>query len=233
MDYETASVTVGHGIYQPSAHAPDDDASWLTPYVYAGQARRLREHIQRGVEIAAETGGLWIPSGADTNPATDLSEADSMIAVAHECGWWDHPEVAGSTRAERHARDSMGNIALADAVFLVKTGRRPRRLFVTGFKFKEKRFLQHAQDLGLTQRTEVIYIGVNDPPEDMLRQSRQGERKKYLALKHDPYLRSEEFRVQRANRNPRRLPIPALDAEVDDLIAFLYAGDLFPAPRQR
>lgn len=233
MGYETASVTVGHGIYGPGAQSPDDDGSWLTPYQYPGQARLLREHIQRGVEIAAETAALWIATGADTNPETALTEADSMIAVARDCSWWGHQQVSVSTRAERHARDSMGNLALATGVFLAETGRYPKRLFITGFKFKEKRFIRHAQDLGLTGRTEVIYVGVNDPPDDVLRLSRQGERKKYLALKSDPYLRSEEFRAQRADRNPRRLPIPALHAEVDGLIDFLYAGDLFPAPRQR
>jgi hypothetical protein len=202
MDYKTASVTVGHGIYEAAAQSPDDDASWLTPYLYPGQARLLREHIQCGVEIAADTSALWIATGADTNPDTELTEAESMIAVARDCGWWGHPEVSGSARAERHARDSMGNIALATGVFLAETGHYPKRLFITGFKFKEKRFMQHAQDLGLTGRTEVIYVGVNDPPDDVLRQSRQGERKKYLALRRDPYLRSEEFRAQRADRNP-------------------------------
>jgi len=185
----------------------------------------LHKHVEAGVRAAAAANALWLPTGGDTRPETALSEAASYRDVAIAQKWWG-ADLTGRVHPEIHARDSLANLVLALALFRAVTGRYPRRIVVTSFGFKAARFRHHAATLGIPAEC-FTYLAVNDPPPPVLADARSGEMRKYEALTHDPYLRSEVYRAQRAARNPRRLALPRYGTELDPLIQFLYGDDLY------
>lgn len=215
-------ITPGHVI----AVDPGNPDTWIGPFDYRGQADLILEHIRVGVETAAATGAVWMPSGGDTSAKTALSEGASYrdIAIANE--WWGCTEVATRTYPEVHARCSLGNCVLPIALFKAVTGHYPSRVTVAGFRFKQARFNRHAAALGLPAG-RFTYIPVNDPPAEILPQAIVGETKKFEALLEDPYLKGETYRIQRAARNPRRIPLPRYGTELDRFIEFLYGDDLY------
>lgn len=155
------------------------------------------EHIKSSVRVAAEQeDALLVFSGGETRPGTEpgWDEAGGYRRVAAAHGWWQRPEVALRVELEQYARDSLENTTHSVHVFCATAGAVPRRIIVVGFRFKAERYRWHLETLqrhhaalGLPEiAADVSYIGVNDPPADVLEKSRVGERLTLEAFRRHP-----------------------------------------------
>jgi hypothetical protein len=112
------------------------------------------------------------------------------------------------------------------------TGRYPIECIVVGYLFKKRRFLAHAKALGYTGRFE--YLGINDPKTDIRPNSIIGEYLKLRSARDDSLLRGDQWRAQRAARNPLNRPLPdytAVDPALAHFVDYAFGdGPMAPPP---
>jgi len=218
-------VTPCHGVVVNPALAREE-AAWIG--IFPGESELLVEHVRLATKLAVALSAYWVPTGGATRIGTTLSEAESAVNLARAEGWLG--ESGPRTIIENHARDSLGNLALASAEVRRNTGQYPCEMTVVGYRFKRHRFEAHARDLGFTCRFH--YIGVNDPRADILPDSLMGEYLKSRDLREDPLLRGSKWRAQRNARNPYAQVLPdyaAVDPVLGAFLEYVFEGGP-PAP---
>ncbi|OYT71532.1 MAG: hypothetical protein CFK52_07820 [Chloracidobacterium sp. CP2_5A] len=202
MTTKELAIVPGHAICL-APHAPDltADAAWaLQPY-QRGEGGCYLAHIEAGVRLAAESAGRWLMfSGGRTQVAHPaLSEAESYRQVAQARAWWHCPEVAERALTETFARDSYENLSFSLHRFHDALGEWPARVYVVGWRFKERRFQLHADALGWPP-SRFRYVGVNNPSD--LAAAWGGEAQTLQAFLDDPRGLSGGLAAKRAARNP-------------------------------
>jgi len=164
------------------------------------------------------SGGFTRPDSV--NGRYDWSEADSYIRSAERSGWIRTLARASQERftprgsrvviptravettdgkklflaSNEYARDSIENVLGDIATFKALTGSLPRFITVTGWKFKDERFREHAEAIGVPIG-RFDYVGVNDPSDDNLALAQAGERRTIAAFRADPLGRELEGMV--------------------------------------
>ena len=203
MAYEHLIITPGHAIWNLCGD-PADDASWFLRDYQRGEPQFYLEHIRRGVELAAaDSASVLVFSGGNTFPqAGPRSEAFGYWALAERFGWWGSAEVRARAILEDFSRDSFENVLFSICRFREFTGSWPRRITVTGWGFKEARFVDcHRAAVGFPEEC-FQYEAVNDP-EDLAAAVREeaANRDAFLA---DPYAASGALARKREARSPFR-----------------------------
>jgi hypothetical protein len=208
-------IVPGHGVCQAGCTSPalaSLDASWTG--IFPDEAPFYIEHIQAGVNAADDDkNALLIFSGGQTRQAAGpRSEAESYFEIARDAEWWGKESVAARALREEYARDSLENLLFSIALFIQHTSRWPERITLAGWRFKEKRFDLHRAALEFPAE-QFHYLGVNDPTEPALQTALAGEQRKLAAVHIDPFLSSDEWQQQRAERNPFQRQHPYLNAD--------------------
>ena len=160
------------------------------------------------------SGGFTRPDSV--NGRYDWSEADSYLHAAERTGWMRtlaKSSIERSTRlgnrisiptravetpegkriyvaSNEYARDSIENVLGDIATFKALSGTLPESITVAGWKFKDERFREHAEVIGIPSN-RFNYIGVNNP-DDNLAAASIGEEKTLYAFRKDPLGRDLE-----------------------------------------
>lgn len=202
MGRKELTIVPGHAIcLAPQSPDLTADDAWALQSYQRGEGGCYLAHIEAGARLAAESAGRWlIFSGGRTHPAHPaLSEAQSYWQVAQARAWWQRPDVAGRALTEDYARDSYENLRFSLHRFHDALGAWPDRVYVVGWRFKERRFQLHAAALGWP-RERLRYIGVNNPPD--LAAAEAGEAQALQAFLSDPRGTGGQLAAKRAARNP-------------------------------
>ncbi|KAL6527508.1 hypothetical protein OROGR_016598 [Orobanche gracilis] len=135
-NFRNLVMVAGHSVYTSSGcdKVDEENAWYLEPYQkHPGQAATFVEHIQKGVEIAAnDDGSLLLFSGGETRKdAGPRSEAQSYWIVAESKQWFGKREsVRGRALTEEHARDSFENLLFSLCRFRELTGTYPHNITI-------------------------------------------------------------------------------------------------------
>jgi hypothetical protein len=181
--------------------APEADESWFLQPFQKGEPPKYREHIQRGIQIAAaDPMALLVFSGGQTRvEAGPRSEAQSYWLFANHFGWWQNADVSGRTATEEFARDSFENLLFSVCRFFECVGRYPTKLTVVSWSFKRARFDIHRKAIQFPE-TCYAFEGANNP--DDLGGAEKGEQKAVAAFTADPLGIGEDLGGKRRARNP-------------------------------
>ncbi|GER38765.1 polyketide cyclase/dehydrase and lipid transportsuperfamily protein, partial [Striga asiatica] len=129
-------MVAGHSVYTSSrCEKVDDENAWyLESYQkHPGQAATFVQHIQKGVEIAADDDvALLLFSGGETRKeAGPRSEAQSYWTVAESKQWFGKRDIVRNRAlTEEHARDSFENLLFSLCRFRELTGAYPQNITV-------------------------------------------------------------------------------------------------------
>jgi hypothetical protein len=154
------------------------------------------------VELAAaDPAALLVFSGGHTFPeAGPRSEAFGYWGLAEQFAWWGHPEVRGRAILEDFSRDSFENVLFSICRFREFAGSYPRTLAISGWGFKEARFVDCHREAVRFPEDRFQYVAVNDP--DDLESAVRGEAANRQAFEADPYGSAPELAGKREARNP-------------------------------
>ncbi len=182
------------------------------------------DHLRAAAEVAAQSADtVFSPSGGQTRiAAPGLSEGGTHATAARAMNYWGHPEVEGRTFAEEYALTSLENVLYVIARFVQLTSRMPEQVTICGWRFKEERFLMHAQAIGWPL-SRFSYVGVNNPAGKALEVAIANEARLLEGVKSDPLMLGLEFAEKRARRNPFgvRHPYRGLDGGLDQLFELM------------
>lgn len=207
----TLVMVAGHAIYTGLHWEPAslrDERNWLLEPFQRGQVQTFLQHVQRGVQIAAnDSSALLLFSGGQTRQyAGPRSEAMSYWMAAHALNWFGYAatHVQNRTFAEEYARDSMENLLFSICRFNQLTGAYPRVIKVVGFGFKEYRFSHFHRRAIRFPPHRFKYYGVDPEQVNGIRGVSAGERAQALGpFAADPYgCNSPVLSSKRLGRNP-------------------------------
>jgi hypothetical protein len=188
---ENLIVVAGHAVY-----VADDfrdaagDTSWCLQDFQKGEPAAYIEHIQAGINLAAEDHkALLIFSGGQTRfEAGPRSEAQSYWNLADHYAWWN-TDVRTRSTTEEFARDSFENLLFAICRFFECTARFPRQLTIVTWAFKQERFQLHRSAIRFPEN-RFSFFGVNNPTN--LDEAIRGEQINGIEpFKSDPYGNAE------------------------------------------
>ncbi len=210
---------------------PLDEAFWFLQSFQKGEVKYYIEHMKRAVEEAAKNpDAILIFSGGQTRKeAGPISEALSYWMVCEHYKWWGHAEVRERAFLDEFARDSFENLLFSLARFHEIMGATPDRVTVVSWEFKAERFDLHRTALRFP-RKRFAFVGANNPPEEKMKESLEGEARTVAAFRADLYGALSDLAKKRVGRNPfrRTVPYPLINAELKKLFKHkgpkLYKG---------
>ncbi|KAL6504825.1 hypothetical protein OROHE_023583 [Orobanche hederae] len=230
-NFRNLVMVAGHSVYTGSkCEKVDEENAWyLEPYQkHPGQAATFVEHIQKGVEIAANDDvSLLLFSGGETRKdAGPRSEAQSYWIVAESKQWFGKREsVRGRALTEEHARDSFENLLFSLCRFRELTGTYPHNITVVGYDFKEERFVHLHRSAIRFPEERFFYTGT--PSSQNSREAAlKGEALVTKQFQEDPYGCLGSLHRKKLGRDPfhRSIPYPNGCPEVEAL--FRYCGTI-------
>ncbi len=212
-------IVPGHAVYA-GASAADAyfGGKWVGTYKGASGYRFDDEvplyvrHVQRGINLAHDDpAALLMFSGGKTRKDTLNSEAGSYLALTEQLDWFGcRTEVLLRTRVEEFATDSFENLLFSIQLFVLLHPKQsyPRRVTVVGLRFKEARYLFHAETIvakGIHGIPPFVfrYDGVNDVPDYVLAAgSRDGEELTFQQFRRWPLGSEGELLAKKQSRDP-------------------------------
>jgi hypothetical protein len=210
----------GHAAFRAEVPRPPDDARWDEHWVLephqSGEPPLYLAHAEEGARIAlSDPAALLVCAGRRREGSGSWSEGGSYLAIL--CS--RYPELRKKGRAEELSRDSFENLLFSLVLFVTEIGAPPRRVTVTGFRFKEARFRHHARALRVDDAA-FHYQGVNDPVD--LDAARRGEARTLAAFERAPYGNTREILEKRRSRESAAASGPeARHPALVDFLAFL------------
>jgi hypothetical protein len=146
--YATILIIVpGHAIYQTPSLANgsccNNESCWVLEDYQKGESHIYIQHIMAGIKLAAAVpNSILIFAGGQTRAnAGPISESESYLRVAMELGWNGMKDVADRAFIEEYSRDSFENLLFSICKFNEIQGYYPNKIFLIGFRFKRKRFV--------------------------------------------------------------------------------------------
>lgn len=222
-------MVAGHSVYTSSSceKVDKEDAWYLESYQkHPGQAATFVEHIEKGVELAAnDDEALLLFSGGETRKdAGPRSEAQSYWTVAEAKGWFGNQEnVRQRALTEEHARDSFENLLFSVCRFRELTGLYPENITVVGYDFKEDRFVRLHRSAIKFPAARFFYSGTPSS-QTSIEAAMRGETLVKAQFQEDPYGCIGTLHRKKIGRDPfhRSIPYPNGCPEIEGL--FLYCG---------
>ena len=192
-------LVAGHAIPYRFDRLERDDGWFLKPF-QAGEGSLYRDHVKRGVAIAAQDAdSLLIFGGGQTDAAAGpRSEGQGYWLAADHFDWFGHPEVRGRATTEEFSLDSLQNLLYGICRFREVTGGYPARIVVVGWELKGPRFDLHRRALRFPA-ARFRYEGVNNPP--TLDENLPFEKARAALFERDPYGATSEPARKREARN--------------------------------
>ena len=190
-DLDDLIIVPGHAIYLKQGF-PTSESDWILESFQKGQTEYFINHIREGIKLLESTkSSLLIFSGGQTRKNSPLSEAQSYWNIAYYSNW-----LRGLTQrvaVEGYARDSLENVVYSVCRFYQVTGKMPNHIYIVGFGFKMKRFVDlHRQAIEYPV-SRFTYISADDV---------QINDTAYSEFENDIFGCSPNLQAKRTNRNP-------------------------------
>ena len=195
--------------------AKDPDA-WKSPADWP-EANELAElwaqHVAAAIHIAdVKPATLVMFSGGTIAPEVEDSGGQGLFDLAVQAQWFGNIKVASRACREEYARDSFEHLLFGIERFqeITKKRQTPETIIVVGPAFQQAAFELHAQTIALRRlngigRFELVYEGINDPPEPILSGRREREAQLLDEYHRHPLGDSQAIHDLRAGRDPHGL----------------------------
>ena len=127
---------------------------------------------------------------------------------------------------EWFATDSFSNMLFNFGRYWELTGKLPQRVTAISLDFKRDRITHHFQTcvatMGIADKVDFTFLGVGNPPPDLLDQAQTSEARTLQLFRDDPYGVRQSLAAKQGTRNPHRRPHPY--AQPDTPLAPVFAA---------
>ena len=213
-DFDDAVFLFCHGIWLGGD--PRLDQSWILLGYQRDHATLFVDHVQEFCRELSKRGPrtLGVISGGQSRPdgRCYLPESISYHRLAMESRYFGFDLSEQQVTTEWFATDSFTNMLFNFGRYWELTGKLPRRVTAISFSFKQDRITHHFQTcveaMGIANQVDFTFLGVGNPPPDLLDQALASEARTLQLFRDDPYGVRQSLAAKQGTRNPHRRQHP-------------------------
>ena len=212
--FDNAVFLFCHGVWLGGD--PRLDESWILLGFQRDHATVFVDHVQGFCRELSGQGPrtLGVISGGQSRPdgRCYLPESISYHRLARESHYFDFNVADRQVTTEWFATDSFTNMLFSFGRFWELTGKLPRRVTAISFNFKQERITHHfetcVRTMGAADKVDFTFLGVGNPPPDLLDQALASEARTLQLFRDDPFGVRQALAAKQGTRNPYRRQHP-------------------------